>query len=467
MPEKLTTMQKAFDINVEPSIYGTIAEIGAGQEVARYFFLAGGAAGTIAKTISAYDMRFSDALYGGETSGRYVSKSRLIKMLDTEYSLVVKRVGDQRPKNSIYFAFADTVTARSYSRPSAECHGWMGICLQLYPGAPISKIILHVRMLDDTNPKQQEAIGILGVNLIFGAFHYFRTPEKLIDSLKDNLGRGRIEVDMIHFEGPYFEELDNRLMALRLVEADLTPAVIFSPEKTVLQPSEVFYKKNILVLRSHFCPVTNVTVDMIKSGKDIFLKNPDISTEKAIILPELSLAQLGKNGHLDKQDILHRTETAGLQGHPVLVSNYLRYFRIREYLNQYTKGKVDFILGVPNLELIFDVAYYEGLEGGIMGAFSKLFNGKTKLFIYPLRKGDDMITADSFRVPDHLKHLYLYLRQNKLIQAVESFDASILHIWSEEVLKQLKKGRGEWENMVPKTVAQEIIKQRMFGFGSE
>ena len=230
MPEKLTTMQKAFDINVEPSIYGTIAEIGAGQEVARYFFLAGGAAGTIAKTISAYDMRFSDALYGEETSRRYVSENRLKKMIDTEYGLVIERVGDQRPKNSIYFAFADTVTARSYSRPSAECHGWMGICLQLYPGAPVSKIILHVRMLDDTNLKQQEAIGILGVNLIYGTFHYYRTSEKLIDSLKDNIGRGRIEVDMIHFEGPYFEELDNRLMALRLVEAGLTSAVVFSPE---------------------------------------------------------------------------------------------------------------------------------------------------------------------------------------------------------------------------------------------
>ena len=467
MTTQLSTMQKAFEINMDPAIYGTIAEIGAGQEVARFFFLSGGAAGTIAKTISAYDMRFSDALYGKVASGRYVSENRLRKMLETEYDLVIKRVSDQRPKNSIYFAFADTVTARSYARPSAECHGWMGICLQAYPGAPLSRIILHVRMLDEANREQQEAIGILGVNLIYGAFHYFRKPEKLIDSLRDNLSKDRNEIDVIRLEGACFEGLDNRRVALNLIESGLTRAVLFSPQKDVVQPSEVLYKKNILVHRSQFYPVTKVTVDMIKCGMKIFLNDPSLDEEKTVILPEISLADTLPDGHIDKEDILHRADTVSLLGHPVLVTTYLRFFRIREFLHRYTNGKVGFVLGIPNVQLIFDDAYYKGLEGGIMGAFARLFDGKTKLFVYPLRKGDNILTAETFPVPQHLKHLYLYLRQNQMIEPVQDYDESVLHIWPEEVHQKLKKGRGSWESMVPQTVSDEIIKRRMFEFGSE
>jgi hypothetical protein len=467
MIAQLTTMQKAFEVNMDPAIYGTIAEIGAGQEVARYFFLSGGAAGTIAKTISAYDMRFSDALYGKESSGRYVSENRLRKMLETEYELVVKRVSSQRPKNSVYFAFADTVTARSYVRPSAECHGWMGICLQAYPNAPLSEIVLHVRMLDEANREQQEAIGILGVNLIYAAFNFFRKPEKLIDSLRDNLGQDRIEIDVIRLEGTCFEGLDNRWVALHLIESDLTRAVLFSPQKDVVQPSEVLYKKNILVHRSHFCPLTNVTVDMIKCGMQSFLEDAALDEGKAEILPEISLADLQPGQHVNKEDILHRADTVSQLGLPLLVTTYLRFFRVREYLNRYTNGQVGFVLGIPNVQLIFDDAYYEGMEGGIMGAFAKLFDGKTKLFIYPMREGGEILAADTFPVPQHLKHLYLYLRQNRMIEAVEDFDESVLHIWPEEVHQKLKKGRGDWEQMVPQAVADEIIKHRMFDFDSE
>lgn len=466
MSEILTAVQKAFALNLDPDLYGSIAEIGAGQEVARYFFLAGGAAGTIARTISAYDMHFSDASYGEEPSGRYVSESRLNKMLEKEYGLVLKRVGTHRQKNSSYFAFADTVTARSYKRKSAECHGWMGIHLQLYPGAPPSKVNLHVRMLDESNRQQQEALGILGVNLIYAVYNYYRKPEKLIASLRDNLGQGRVEVDTIRLEGPYFEELDARLTALLLVETNLTDAVMFSPKKEVLQPSEILYKKNVLVLRSCFAPVTKVTLDMIKCGKENFLGNPDVKEENCVVLPELSTIHLKKNGVFDKKSFLHRIDTVTSLGHPVLVTDYLRYFRVREFLNRYTKNPVGFILGIPNMELLFDDTYYEGLEGGILGAFSKLFDGQIKLFVYPMRKANDMISVDNFPTPDHLKYLYLHLRENNLVESVENYDKSILHIWPQGVLKKLRKGRGDWESMVPENVAREIIKHRMFGFDS-
>jgi hypothetical protein len=238
--EPIATMQKAFSFNMDKDKYGTIAEIGAGQEVSHFFFRAGGAAGTIAKTISAYDMDFSDAIYGEEADKRYVTENRVKKMLDKEFRLVLERVGNKRPENSTYFAFADTITAKSYSQ-KGECHGWLGIKLQLYPGAAPCEILLHVRMLDESNLMQQEAVGILGVNLIYGAFAYYSDIERLIRSLGDNLEWGRLEIDLIRFTGPYFENVDNRLMALKLVEMELSDAVVFATDrKTLVHPSELF-----------------------------------------------------------------------------------------------------------------------------------------------------------------------------------------------------------------------------------
>lgn len=467
MSNQISTTQKAFEINMDSAIYGTLAEIGAGQEVARFFFLSGGAAGTIAKTISAYDMRFSDAHYGRAESGRYVSEERLRMMLEIEYNLLIEQVRDQRPKNSIYFAFADTVTARSYTRPMAECHGWMGICMQVYPGAPLSRIILHVRMLDEANREQQEAIGILGVNLIYGAFNYVRQPNKLINSLKDNLDKDRIVIDLIRLEGSSFEGLDNRRVALDLLESGLTRAVMFSANKDVVQPSEVLYKKNVLVHRSHFFPVTKVTVDMIDCGLKSFLADAELGEQQSVVLPEISFAGKFSDEFVDKENILHRADTISLLGYPLLVTTYLRFFRIREFLQRYAHGKVGFVLGIPNVQLIFDDAYYEHLEGGIMGAFARLFDGRTKLYVYPIRKGDDILTADTYPGPEHHKYLYMHLKYNQLIEEVIDFDESVLHIWPEEVHERLKKGRGDWEHMVPQAVAEAIIKYRMFGFGSE
>jgi len=467
--EPMSTLQKAFSFNMDQDKYGTIAEIGAGQEVSRFFFRAGGAAGTIAKTISAYDMDFSDAIYGEEQDKRYVTESRVKKMLDKEFRLVIERVGDKRPKKSTYFAFADTITAKSYSQ-RGECHGWLGIKLQLYPGAEPCEILLHVRMLDESNLMQQEAVGILGVNLIYGAFYHHADIEKLIRSLGDNLEWGRLEVDLIRFTGMYFEDVDNRLMALKLVEMELSDAVVFAADrKTLVHPSELFYKRDLMVMRSMFKPVTNVSGDMMDSGMEIFLRTSGVDAHTVMAVPEISIAEMRKQDTFDMQDILDRVDCLNLLEYPVIVSNYLRFFRVRAYLGRYTRGKVAFVLGIPNLTTLFDGAYYRGFEGGILGAFASLFDRETLLFVYPMISPDDpeqVITADTFPVPEPLKYFYYYLQANNMILPVERYNDANMHIWPEDILREIQKGRGDWENSVPEVVAQEVIRRGMFGYRS-
>lgn len=467
--DPMSTLQKAFSFNMDKDKYGTIAEIGAGQEVSRFFFRAGGAAGTIAKTISAYDMDFSDAIYGEEQDKRYVTESRVKKMLDKEFRLVLERVGEKRPKKSTYFAFADTITAKSYSQ-RGESHGWLGIKLQLYPGAEPCEILLHVRMLDESNLMQQEAVGILGVNLIYGAFYHYTDIEKLIRSLGDNLEWGRLEIDLIRFTGMYFEDVDNRLMALKLVEMELSDAVVFATDrKTLVHPSELFYKRDLMVMRSMFKPVTNVSVDMMDSGMEIFLRTSGVDTQTAMAVPEISIAEMRKQDTFDMQDILDRVDCLNLLEYPVIVSNYLRFFRVRAYLGRYTRGKVAFVLGIPNLTTLFDGAYYKGFEGGILGAFASLFDRETLLFVYPMISPDDpkqVITTETFPVPEPLKHFYYYLQANNMILPVERYNDANMHIWPEDILRQIQKGRGGWENSVPEMVAEEIIRRGMFGFTS-
>jgi len=465
----LTTMQKAFAFNLDPNKYGTIAEIGAGQEVSRCFFRAGGAAGTIAKTISAYDMSFSDAIYGEEENKRYVTEQRLQKMLDKEFGLVIQRVSKSRPKTSTYFAFANTVTTRSFSQ-IGECHGWLGIKLQLAPAAEPNEILLHMRMLDESHTLQQEAVGILGVNLIYGAFQFHAHPEKLIQSLGDNLKWGRLEVDLIRFRGPDFGHIDNRLMALKLVEMNLADAVVFSQDrKTLVHPSELFYNRDILMMRSLFRPVTKVSVDMLTSGMEIFSRIPKVNSETAMTVPEISVAEMRSQNNFDMHDILNRVDCLNLLNYPVIVSNYLRYFRLSDYLGRYTDRKIAFVLGIPNLEMLFNDAYYEGLKGGIMGAFAALFDRDTLLFVYPMRRKDnpdDIITTENFPAPEHLKYFYEHLRANNKILPVEKYNDANMHIWPEDVLGNITKGPGEWQKTVPPIVYQEISNRCMFGFCS-
>ena len=466
--DKLSTMQKALAVNLDDNIYGTIAEIGAGQEVARFFFQAGGASGTIAKTMSAYDMIVSDSIYGEEPNGRYVSRSRLEKMLDREYPLLVERVAEDRPKTSQYFAFANTVAAQGY-KTKRECHGWLGIMLQLYPGAEPSRITLHVRMLDKENKQQQDALGILGVNLVYGAFYHFNSHQKLLTSLVDNLGSHRIEIDFANFSGPYFDDLDNRVTALYMVKSGLTTGVMISPDKEVILPSEALYKKNILVARGKFRPFTLVNEDMANAAREKFLKEKGVREENSIFLTEMTMAEFMNDGEIDIKDFLNRADILCELGYNVLISNYLRFFTLRAYLNRMTKKHIGIVLSVPNIIDIFNEDFYDGIEGGILESFGKLFAFGSKLYVYPRKciENGDLITTETLKVPQHLKHLYLYLLQNGLIVPLEGGDEEILGVHSKNVLESLQFGDGEWQGCVPELVYDRIKSKKLFGYDSK
>jgi len=406
--ESFGTHQKAIRINLDPSKYGTFAEIGAGQEVARWFFRVGGASGTIAKTISAYDMQVSDAIYG--KCERYVSRQRLLTMLDHEYSLLQERLSAKRGADTRFFAFAETVAAQGYIRRD-ECHGWMGVRFQTEPEVEFSQVIIHIRMLDAENLQQQEALGIAGVNLVYGAMYLRDDVEVMVKSLLDDLTSERIEVDMIKFSGPAFAKVDNRLMALKLVQHGLTKAAMFTADGEVVNAAEMLHKKAILVERGSFRPVTNVTLDMLRSAQAQFVQEPGVQGEEVLVLMEMTLRNLIDDGEINHQDFLDRIDILSTQGKMVLISNYGAFHRLASFLFRYTKKRIGIVMGVPTLREIFDEKYYTDLEGGILESFGRLFKNDLKLYVYPLLEPATkvLITAANLRVEPHLQHLYDYL----------------------------------------------------------
>ena len=381
--DPLTAERKALSINLDSSKYGTFAEIGAGQEVARHFFQAGAAAGTVAKSISAYDMKFSDAIYG--KAGRYVSKGRLMQMLEHEYTLLDKRLSESRGDEATFFVFANTVSALNYLADN-ECHGWMSVRFQTRPHSPPHDVLVHVRMLDRQNRLQQEALGIFGVNLVYGVFHQRDDPDAFIKSLSDDLGRDRIEVDMIEFNGPDFEELDNRILSLKLVEAGIAQAVMFDKSGHVEQPADTLYRKSCLVERGSFRPLTKVNLDMLEKAKVQFVERPDVEEDEVRVFMELTLHNLESEGELDYQDFLARVDVINACGYDVLVSSYFEYYKLSAFLRRYVSQPIGIVMGINNLLDIFKTTYYEGLEGGILEAFGILFKGAfTRAGIYARR----------------------------------------------------------------------------------
>jgi len=460
-----STTNKALRLNLDEKKYGTIAEIGAGQEVARQFFLAGAAAGTIAKTISAYDMQFSDAIYGTQEGGRYVSQARVEAMLDKEFPLVVERVGTSRARSSRYFSYAATVSAKSFNRDN-ECHAWCGIRLQMYPGAEPSDIIVHVRMLENSAEQQQDTLGILGVNLIYAAYYYFENPRKIIDSLSDALGTKRIEIDSIVFRGPYFEDIDNRAINLHLIRSWKTRAIVFKPDGQVAVPAEILYKKNVLTTRGSFKPVTRLNVDMIEQGFEAFKKHEGVTDENSIILAEISLNDsYGKDLMVPEEDLIARVRLLNSLGYSVMVSDYTRYFSLRAYFRQYTAMQIGIVVGMINIKEIFDETKYVGVEGGMLEGFGKLFPDNTRLFVYPeLGEKGELKDFTSIEIEAHVKYLYKHLLENHFIFGINCSDTELLSIYSRDVLAQLPKGRGDWENSLPQDTVDRIVKNKLFGY---
>lgn len=460
-----STLNKALRVNLDRRWYGTIAEIGAGQEVARWFFQAGGAAGTVAKTMSAYDMAVSDAVYG--KSDRYVSRGRLEAMLDHELSLNIERLGTARGDSTAFFAFADTVVARSYAGGN-ECHGWMGVRFQSAPLDEPSQIVLHVRMLDDDAKLQQEALGVVGVNLLHGAFFEHHEPEQLIASLLDELTTGRIEIDMIHFQGIEFRRVDNRLMALHLVQLGLSGVAMFGSDGEVLQPSEALRKHAVLVERGSFRPPTVVNLDMLARAREKFVEDPAVVGRPLMLLTELTMANLLAGGtEVDRRDFLARADLLAACGMTVLISDYVEYHRLAAYISERTKERIGMVMGVPSLIDLFNESNHQHLPGGILESFGRLFKNDLRLFVYPMSKQDTgtIVTAEDLTVSPELQPLFDYLSHRGSFVHLGNYTADYLPILSRDVLRRIAEGDEEWQQMVPQEVADLIVRRSFFGYG--
>src|SRR5579862_7843956 len=462
--QQTDTHQKALRINLDPRWYGTIAEIGAGQEVVRWFFRVGGAAGTVAKSISAYDMAVSDAVYG--KADRYVSAGRLQGMLDTEFQLNVERLGHKRGDENCFFAFADTVVARSY-RGGNECHGWMGVKFQAQPHDEPSQIVMHVRMLDVEAWLQQEALGIVGVNLLYGAFFQHHEPDKLIENLLDRLTTGRVEIDMIQFRGIAFRRVDNRLMALKLVQVGLSGVAMFGPDREVLQPSEILRKKAILVERGSFRPPTHVNIDMLASAHAKFEADPAVAGKPVLELTEITMRNLLAGGEqVDRRDFLARAELLAACGMTVLITDYFDYYRLAAYLGERTSERIGIVMGVPSLIDLFDEKNHAQLPGGILESFGRLFKNGLKLYVYPHKPtpDDELRTVDNVKVQNELQPLYDYLYHRGSFVHLDNYRPEYLPIFSRDVLRRIAAQDDSWETMVPEEVAGLIKRRGFFGY---
>ena len=429
----------------------------------RHFFRAGGASGTIAKAMSAYDKEFSDAIYGQEDAGRYVTENRLRKMLNHEYQLLHERISRETSPNKCFFAFANTVATINFAK-TFKGHGWLGVRYQTRPDREANEVIVHVRLHEDNPKYQQETIGAMGVNLIYAAYNLYEEPKSFLLSLYDGIDRTAIEVDLINFSGPDFDHIDNRLMSLQLIKNGFTDAVIFGPEGKNLLPAELLYKKNILAMRGSFRPVTRVNMDMIKKGYKQFIKSKNVQKDDAVVLFEITLNNLLADGKLDEQDFLDRADILCSIGQTVLISNYQEYYRLVDYFAGFTKKRIGLIMGIPSLQEIFDEKYYEHLTGGILEAMGRLFSKSLVIYAYPFRGETSINTVSDIVVNDLFRNIFDYLKQARRVRDIEDFDPDILSIWSREVLSKIRTGETGWEESLP-TYVDKIIKEKgLFGY---
>lgn len=463
---KLTLEEKTLKINLESDIYGSFSEIGAGQEVVANFFRAGGSSGTIAFSRSAYDMKVSDSIYG--KAPRYVSEERLRTMLNHEYDVVLRSL-EHRKDYTRFFAFCNTVESLNFHKTN-QGQGWIGIRFQKRPNTQPNNIILHVKMHDQSNHAQQEALGILGVNLIYAT--YFKIDEDLdefVDTLVHTLPKDRIEIDMLNVEGPDFEHFDNRMLALTLVKKGITEATMFDQTGRVLQPTDELYKKSILLIRGRFRPVTKVNIDMLESARERFYQEKGVEKENAREIFELTLRDLTSDGKIAEKDFIDRTELLGALGYTVMISNYLKYYEVVDYLSEVSRNyKIGVLLGIYNLNNIFNEAHYTDLNGGILEAFGKGFGRNSKLYIYPAinYKTGELYEFKNYKIPENLKGLLQFMIENDKIEGLTKFKYDLLKINSDEVLKKIQTHQDDetWDNDVPERVAKAIKFMRLFGY---
>ncbi|MFD2550807.1 TonB-dependent receptor [Bizionia sediminis] len=459
---------KALRINLNENIYGTFAEIGAGQETVRQFFRAGGGSGTIAKAMSAYDKDFSDAIYGVESDGRYVTEARLLKMLNHEINLMEKRLPRDKHPNKLFFSFANTVATIDFAK-KYKGHGWVGIRYQIDADDPTyNEISLHLRFKENDARLQQETLGILGTNLIYGAFYKYKEPKKLLRYLYDHLDQDQLEIDTINFSGPVFKNVDNRLMSLQLVKNGMTDAVMFAPDGNNVLPARILYKKNILALRGSFRPVTKVNIDMFQKSYDMFIKENKVDVNKTQVVFEITLSNLRAEGEINEQDFMDRAKLLCSLGHTVLISNFQEYYRLVEYFSQYTKLRMGLAMGVNNLVDIFDEKYYRHLSGGILEAFGKLFFKDLRVYLYPMQdEHGELTTSENLKVHPRMKELYKFFKYNGKVVDITDYDSNILNVFSRDVLKKIANNENNWETMLPEGVSKLIKEKCLFGYAPQ
>ena len=454
-----STTQKALEINLDEGLYGTFAEIGAGQEVVRHFFQAGRASQTVAKTISAYDMTFSDAIYGKDE--RYVCQARIEKMLDHEFGLLEERLAKVRGSQTRFFAFADTVATGSHSRGEARSHGWLGVRFQTTPLGPVSEIIIHVRLWDQFRLSQQESLGRVGVNLIHAAFYRASSATELVSALLDHVGSERVEIDLIQIKGPAFSHLNQRLLNLELVVQGHTDAVLFDPKGEVQLLGDLIFGKSCLVLRGSFRPMTKTNQLLLDQGLQELTNQGSIEVQPLL---EMTMNNLTSEGGLDQQDFLNRVDMIAALGLPVLVSRFFLFYQLKSYLRNCTKEKIALVIGASHLEKLFDEQHYQSLKGGILEAFSRMFDHQSQLLVFPFKTDQLCMTADSWRPRKELDHLYLYLKENNFIRDISGCDDIDTSTHSDQVRQMLQSGSKDWQQLVPESVRDTIISKKLFGY---
>jgi hypothetical protein len=457
------TVQKALNINLDNSIYGSIAEIGAGQEVARNFFQAGGASGTIARSISAYDMAVSDSIYGKSADGRYVNEARLLKMLDYEYYNVIHLLSENKTSN--FFSFANTVSALNYNKDNYS-HGWMGIRYQLHRKPEWNQIIVHFRLWENDNQLQQRTVGIIGVNLIYAAFYHHRKPLVMLKSLLDATSADRVTIDMVSVKGPDLNYIDNRLLAVQLVKNRMSEAAMFDRLGNVQQPSDMFYKKNVFIIRGSFRPITYVGFDMLKTGYHMLKQDVDFTKDNTLSLCEITMDNLIADGDFHEKDFLSRADMLCGMGQNVLISNFREYYRLVLYMSQFKTLALRLMIGAGTFKEVIEPTSYNHLKGGVLEAFGRLFAQNLRIYLYPsMPKGsDEIITSANLPIDPSIKSLYQYLLENKKIVDVEGVKTKWLHIFANDVRRKIQMKDNTWEKMVPVYVSRFIKTQKVFDY---
>lgn len=459
----LSIENKCTRLNLNENIYGTFAEIGAGQETVRHFFRAKNPKGTIAKTLSAYDKDFSDAIYGLDPQHRYVTEPRLKSMLEYETGLIEQRISRIKHPDKLFFSYANTVATIDWAK-KYKGHGWLGVRFQKEPKQEYSEIILHVQFHENSATHQQISLGVMGVNLIYAAFYQSDDPKDVMHHLYDHLDKDKIEIDAINFHGPVFENVDNRLMSLHLVKEGITDAVMFSEDGRNILPANALYKKNILTLRGSFRPVTNLNLDMYRTSRRLFLDEEKVDKENTVIIFEMTINNLKAEGEIDEQDFLDRADLLCASGQTVMISSFQEYYKVVEYLSMHTKEQLGLVLGVDNLQDIFNDKYYRDLSGGILEAFGKLFFKKLKIYLYPIldEETGEITDSSNLKVHPRFKELYKFFIDNDKLVDIKEYNKEALKIHPRKVYELIREGDSKWEEMVPGLTAKMIKEKSLF-----